>query len=152
MQTHHAQAVSVLDSRNGCPANNIERRRAAILELESRVNLKQAVVAARAVTATRQRAQCELDTIHPDVQYLYDECNERVIWGRGDAAVHMLLAVERGWEYLESSAVTGHPEMSSLNRICKDILRFGSMGPVLSASQEEYRCTCNPWHRYSAVI
>jgi hypothetical protein len=50
------------------------------------------------------------------------------MWGTGDAAEFMLLALERGWQLLETGSVDAHPEMSSLRKVCKHTLGLAAWG------------------------
>lgn len=118
MLSRHSEAISMQPSRAGATASKVERVRKRMLELESRVVVNRAKQLTTAQAAASSQAKHDKNLVHPDVEYIYAEAQGRVLWGKGDAATHMELAVERGWEFLEFGAVTGHPEMKSLRQVC----------------------------------
>ena len=121
--SHHSEMISAVSSWKGAPASKLEKRRIAIAELESRANLKRMKLGAAAAAIEKKEQEKTDSQIHPDVQYLYDAVSSgRVMWGKGDAAVHMLLAVARGKQYSETGSVPDHPEMVSLCTVCKHTL------------------------------
>lgn len=116
----HTVAISIKPSRKGAAATKAERKEIRVADLQSRVKLQRSKAEKAAIGAERNRD--EYEDVPDEIKYLYDKSTGRILWGKGEAAPHMLLALERAWSFLESGSVPDHPEMTNLRKVCRHTL------------------------------